>query len=95
MKQTVQPNTTILDQTRLKDMCEEICGSRDVLDSQVTNVLAMMVDQMVENIVDHSCLYARHRDNDTLEKEDVQFAVSRLFPEQSRDHKGDLEIAID
>ena len=49
-------------------------------------MLASMVDQMVENVVDFSCMYARHRDSDTLEKEDVAFAVSKLFPEVARDH---------
>ena len=51
---------------------------------------------MVENLVDYSCMYARHRDSDTLEKEDVSFAVSRLFPEISRDYKvRDVQLAID
>ena len=46
--------------------------------------------------MDYSCMYARHRDSDTLEKEDVQFAVGRLFPEKSRDHKvRDVQLAID
>ena len=42
---------------------------------------------MVENVVDFSCMYATHRESDTLEKEDVAFAVSKLFPEIARDHK--------
>jgi|TARA_B110000902_G_scaffold191432_1_gene216828 transcription initiation factor TFIID subunit TAF12 len=67
-------------------MCVELCGNRDVLEDKVSNVLASMVDQMVENVVDFSCMYARHRDSDTLEKEDVAFAVSKLFPEVARDH---------
>ena len=51
---------------------------------------------MVENIVDHSCLYARHRNSDTLEKEDVSFAVNQLFPEIARDHKvEDVQMLID
>lgn len=73
-----------------------MCGNKDVLDEKVTNILALMVDQMVENLVDYSCIYARHRDSDTLEKEDVSFAVSRLFPEISRDHKvRDVQLVID
>ena len=90
-----EANPNILDKAKLKEMCGELCGNRDVLDDKVTNVLAAMVDQMVENLVDYSCMYANHRDSDTLEKEDVQFAVSRLFPEISRDHKvRDVELAI-
>lgn len=77
-------------------MCEEMCGKRDVLDDKVTNQLALLVDQMVENVVDHSCMYARHRSSDTLEKEDVSFAVGQLFPEIARDHKvRDVQVLID
>ena len=68
-------------------MCEDMCGNRDVLDEKVCNILAMMVEQMVENVVDHSCMYARHRNSDTLERKDVTFAVEQLFPEVARDHK--------
>lgn len=68
-------------------MCEEICGKWDVLDERVQNVLATMIEQMVENVVDFSCMYAKHRDSDTLEKEDVSFAINRLFPDISRDSK--------
>lgn len=51
---------------------------------------------MVDNVIDFSCTYATHRDSDTLEKEDVAFAVSRLFPEVSRDHKvRDVQLVID
>ena len=68
-------------------MCADTCGRADVLEDRVVNILADMVDQMVENIVDFSCMYASHRESDTLEKEDVAFAVSRLFPEIAREHK--------
>ena len=62
-------------------MCRDLCGNRDVLDDKVLYVLSQMMDQIVENVVDHSCMYARHRNSDTLEKEDVNFAVAQLFPE--------------
>lgn len=68
-------------------MCAEICGRSDVLDDKVVEKLAVIIDQMVENVIDFSCTYASHRESDTLEKEDVAFAVSRLFPEIARDHK--------
>jgi transcription initiation factor TFIID subunit TAF12 len=53
----------------------EMCGNRDLLDDKVCNILSLMVESMVENVVDQSCLYAKHRSSDTLEKEDVAFAV--------------------
>ena len=39
-----EANTNILDKAKLKEMCGELCGNRDVLDDKVTNVLAAMVD---------------------------------------------------
>ena len=57
-------------------MCREMCGNRDLLDDKVITVLAMMVEQMVENVVDQGCMYSTHRQSDTLEKEDIAFAVS-------------------
>lgn len=68
-------------------MCKDMCGNRELLDDRVVNILALLVDQMVENVVDQSCMYAEHRGDDTLRKEDIQFAVGQLFPELSRDNK--------
>ena len=91
-----EQNDHILDKQRLQELCADTCGRADVLEEKVVNYLAEMVDQMVENIVDYSCMYAQHRESDTLEKEDVAFAVSRLFPEISRDHKvRDVQLVID
>lgn len=73
-----------------------MCGNRDLLDDRVVNILALLVDQMVENVVDQSCMYAEHRGDDTLRKEDIQFAVGQLFPELSRDNKvSDVQTFID
>ena len=80
-------NDRILDKYKLQDMCEELCGNRNILDEKVINVLATMVDHMVENTVDLSCMYAKHRDDTTLDKNDVAFAVSKLFPDLENDHK--------
>lgn len=71
-----EANTNILDKANLREMCREMCGNRDLLDDKVISVLAMMVDHMVENVVDQGCMYAQHRSSDTLEKEDIAFAVS-------------------
>ena len=41
-------------------------------------------------------MYAKHRSSDTLEKEDVSFAVSQLFPEVARENKSpNLQLSID
>lgn len=88
--------TGILDGMRLQEMCAEICGRADVLDDKVVSNLSVIIEQMVENVIDFSCTYATHRESDTLEKEDVAFAVSRLFPEVSKDHKvRDVQLVID
>ena len=68
-------------------MCEELCGNKNILDDKVVNVLAAMVDHMVENVVDLSCMYTKHRDADILDKDDVHFAVSKLFPDVYRENK--------
>ena len=41
--------------------------------------LAAMADDFLKNISEFACKLARHRGGDTLEKEDVKFAVERLY----------------
>jgi transcription initiation factor TFIID subunit TAF12 len=53
-----EQNDHILDKQRLQELCADTCGRADVLEDKVVNYLAEMVDQMVENIVDYSCMYA-------------------------------------
>ena len=60
----------------MRELCAEVCGSQDKLDERevdldvdnIYKVLSLLTDEMVENIVDFSCLYAQHRKSDTLEK---------------------------
>ena len=81
----------LLDKNKMKDLCAEICGSREALDDRdidnVIGVLSLLTEQMVDNIVDYSCLYAQHRKSDTLEKQDILYATSKLFPDVSKEHK--------
>ena len=80
----------------MKDLCAEICGSRDALDDRVITVLSLLTEQMVDNIVDYSCMYAQHRKSDTLEKQDIQYATSKLFPDVSKEHKvKNVQLVID
>ena len=58
----------LLDKEKLKDLCEEICGNRDALDEQVATHLTFLAEDMVDNLVDFACQYARHRSSETLEK---------------------------
>jgi hypothetical protein len=51
----------------LKDLCAEICGSRDELDDNIANALSVLAEEMIVNIVEFSCLYSKYRNSDTLE----------------------------
>lgn len=52
----------------MKDLCGEICGNRDALDDNIANALSVLAEEMIDNVVEFSCLYAKHRSSDTLEK---------------------------
>ena len=66
----------LLDRQKMRELCAEVCGAREVIDEReidrevdkIYQVLSLLTDEMVENIVDYSCLYAQHRKSDTLEK---------------------------
>ena len=68
-------------------MCAEICGNRDALDDHIANALSVLAEDIVDNVVEFSCLYAKHRKSDTLEKQDITFAVQKLYPEISKEYK--------
>lgn len=77
-------------------MCKEMCGNRDLLDDKVVTVLALLVDQMVENVVEQGCMFAEHRGDDTLKKDDIAFAMNQLFPELTRaNNTQDVQTLID
>ena len=69
----------LLDRQKMRELCAEVCGSNEKIDDRevdrevdkIYQVLSLLTDQMVENIVDFSCLYAQHRKSDTLEKQDI------------------------
>ena len=88
----------LLDRQKMRELCAEVCGNRDgasVIDEReidrevdkIYHVLSLLTEQMVDNLVDFSCLYAQHRKSDTLEKQDIQFATSKLFPDVSKEYK--------
>ena len=68
-------------------MCGEICGNRDALDDNIVNALSVLAEDIVDNVVEYSCLYAKHRNSDTLEKQDITFTVQKLYPEISKEYK--------
>ena len=59
---------SVLDKEKLKDLCAEICGNRDALDDNIANALSVLAEEMIDNVVEFSCLYSKHRNSDTLEK---------------------------
>ena len=58
----------LLDKNKMRELCYEITGDRDALDDQVITKLSLLAEDMVDNIVDFSCMYAKHRNSDTLDK---------------------------
>lgn len=38
-----------------------------------------MADEFVKNTAEFACKLAKHRGSDTLEKDDVKFAIERLY----------------
>ena len=49
------------------------------MDSQVEKILALMADEFVKNTAEFACKLAKHRGSDTLDKDDVKFAIERLY----------------
>lgn len=49
------------------------------MDSQVEKILATMADEFIKNTAEFACKLAKHRGSDTLEKDDVKFAIERLY----------------
>ena len=91
-----EPNTNILDKFYLKEMAKDLCGNRDLLDEKVIAVLAQLAEHMVENVIDQSCMYAKHRCSDTLEKEDLEFASRKIFPDLAHENKSfDIQAQIE
>jgi len=50
-----------------------------VLDQHVEKTLSVLAEDFVKNIAEFACKLARHRGSDTLEKEDIKFAIERLY----------------
>ena len=89
-------NNSIIEKNKIREICEDMTGNPDLLDDKVLNVLALLAEQMVDNVVDYSCQYARHRESEYLEKEDISFAVQKLFPQISRDNKvNNIQLVMD
>lgn len=54
-------------------------SSKEVLDQNVEKTLALLAEDFVRNIAEFSCKLAKHRGSDTLEKEDIKFAIEKLY----------------
>ena len=42
-------------------------------------ILALMADEFIKNTSEFACKLAKHRGSETLEKDDVKFAIERLY----------------
>lgn len=54
-------------------------SAKEVLDSQVEKTLAFLAEDFVKTVAEFSCKLAKHRGSDTLEKEDIKFAIEKLY----------------
>ncbi len=42
-------------------------------------ILSQLAEDFVKNVAEFSCKLAKHRNSDTLEKEDIKFAIEKLY----------------
>lgn len=49
------------------------------MDSQVEKILASMADDFIKNTSEFACKLAKHRGSDTLDKDDIKFAIEKLY----------------
>ena len=42
-------------------------------------ILALMADEFIKNAAEFACKLAKHRGSEVLEKDDVKFAIERLY----------------
>ncbi|TNV72071.1 hypothetical protein FGO68_gene14124 [Halteria grandinella] len=68
----------LVDVIDIKNLTNRI-SSKDNLDPQVEKILALMADEFIRNTAEFACKLAKHRDSDTLEKDDVKFAIEKLY----------------
>jgi len=54
-------------------------STKEVFDAQVEKTLAHLADDFVKTIAEFSCKLAKHRGSETLEKEDIKFAIEKLY----------------
>lgn len=50
-----------------------------MLDLHVEKTLALFAEDFVKNIAEFSCKLAKHRGSEVLEKEDIKFAIEKLY----------------
>ncbi len=62
----------------IKNLTQKI-SSKDNMDSHVEKILALMADEFIKNTAEFACKLAKHRGSDILEKDDVKFAIERLY----------------
>jgi transcription initiation factor TFIID subunit 12 len=54
-------------------------SNKEVLDPHVEKILAALADDFVQNVSEFACKLAKHRGSDTLDKNDMKFAIEKLY----------------
>ncbi|CDW79005.1 transcription initiation factor tfiid subunit 12 [Stylonychia lemnae] len=62
----------------IKGLTQKI-STKEVFDNQVEKTLAHLADDFVKTVAEFSCKLAKHRGSETLEKEDIKFAIEKLY----------------
>ena len=76
--QTHKATNQLVDSIDIKKLTQRI-SSKDNLDTQVEKILAVMADDFIKNTAEFACKLAKYRGSDTLDKDDVKFAIERHY----------------
>ncbi|XP_065212481.1 transcription initiation factor TFIID subunit 12 isoform X1 [Planococcus citri] len=68
----------ILTKTRLQDLVKEI-DPCEQLDEEVEDLLLQLVDDFVNSTVNTACVFAKHRNSNTVEVKDVQLYLEKMY----------------
>ncbi len=62
----------------MQELVKEV-DSTEQLDEDVEDLLLQIADDFIENVINTSCILAKHRKSNTLDVKDVKFNLERNF----------------
>ena len=73
---------SLLKKGKLEDITKSVTTT-ERLDSQVETYLIEMADGFIDNVLEYSCIYAKHRGNETVSSDDVTLSMAKVFNVQN------------